>query len=303
MRIVVVSLKNLFSKLKKYNTILTIAGSDSGGGAGIQADIKAISACGGFAASVITAVTSQNTVGVRGVFGMPAHVVESQLRAVLDDIAVDAVKIGMVGSAEVAELIGRVLVEYGVRNIVLDPVLVATSGDELSGANAMEAILKFLVPIATVVTPNLEEARRLAGFDSSVGSASFANFANSANSASSASSASLSNDYSAAWDVLRERWGAQAVLVKGGHGSGDVLEDVLYVADNMPVVYTNMRIYTQNTHGTGCSLSSAMATFLGRGLPLTQATAQAVAYLHNAIVSGAEYSFGHGHGPVNHFGF
>lgn len=297
MRIVVVSLKNLFSKLKKYNTILTIAGSDSGGGAGIQADIKAISACGGFAASVITAVTSQNTVGVRGVFGMPAHVVESQLRAVLDDIAVDAVKIGMVGSAEVAELIGRVLVEYGVRNIVLDPVLVATSGDELSGANAMEAILKFLVPIATVVTPNLEEARRLAGFDSSVGSASFAN------SASSASSASLSNDYSAAWDVLRERWGAQAVLVKGGHGSGDVLEDVLYVADNMPVVYTNMRIYTQNTHGTGCSLSSAMATFLGRGLPLTQATAQAVAYLHNAIVSGAEYSFGHGHGPVNHFGF
>lgn len=300
MRIVVVSLKNLFSKLKKYNTILTIAGSDSGGGAGIQADIKAISACGGFAASVITAVTSQNTVGVRGVFSMPAHVVESQLRAVLDDIAVDAVKIGMVGSAEVAELIGRVLVEYGVRNIVLDPVLVATSGDELSGANAMEAILKFLVPIATVVTPNLEEARRLAGFDSSVGSASFANFANSAN---SASSASLSNDYSAAWDVLRERWGAQAVLVKGGHGSGDVLEDVLYVADNMPVVYTNMRIYTQNTHGTGCSLSSAMATFLGRGLPLTQATAQAVAYLHNAIVSGAEYSFGHGHGPVNHFGF
>lgn len=300
MRIVVVSLKNLFSKLKKYNTILTIAGSDSGGGAGIQADIKAISACGGFAASVITAVTSQNTVGVRGVFGMPAHVVESQLRAVLDDIAVDAVKIGMVGSAEVAELIGRVLVEYGVRNIVLDPVLVATSGDELSGANAMEAILKFLVPIATVVTPNLEEARRLAGFDSSVGSASFAN---SANSASSASSASLSNDYSAAWDVLRERWGAQAVLVKGGHGSGDVLEDVLYVADNMPVVYTNMRIYTQNTHGTGCSLSSAMATFLGRGLSLTQATAQAVAYLHNAIVSGDEYSFGHGHGPVNHFGF
>lgn len=290
MRIVVVSLKNLFSKLKKYNTILTIAGSDSGGGAGIQADIKAISACGGFAASVITAVTSQNTVGVRGVYGMPAHVVESQLRAVLDDIAVDAVKIGMVGSAEVAELIGRVLVEYGVRNIVLDPVLVATSGDELSGGDAMEAILKFLVPIATVVTPNLEEAYRLSGESIVVPN-------------SNGVDSGLCCDYSAAWDVLRERWGAQAVLIKGGHGSGDVLEDVLYVADNMPVVYTNMRIYTQNTHGTGCSLSSAMATFLGRGLPLAQATAQAVAYLHNAIVSGAEYSFGHGHGPVNHFGF
>ena len=230
--------------------ILTIAGSDSGGGAGIQTDIKTISALGGYASSVLTAVTAQNTRGVTDVEFLSPDIVEKQLRAVLDDIGTDAVKIGMLGTREVVERVAKLLEAYRPPIIVLDPVLVATSGDVLTAGSATEAIVHRLMPLATVMTPNIPEAQRLTGL-----------------------SIASPDDYETVWERFRAM-GAQAVLLKGGHLTGDRLTDTLFsTGDSTAHAYTHARIETRNTHGTGCTLSSALAVYLAMGLPLAEATA------------------------------
>ncbi|WP_300828599.1 bifunctional hydroxymethylpyrimidine kinase/phosphomethylpyrimidine kinase [uncultured Rikenella sp.] len=258
--------------------ILTIAGSDSGGGAGIQTDIKTISALGGYASSVLTAVTAQNTRGVTDVEFLSPDIVEKQLRAVLDDIGTDAVKIGMLGTREVVERVAKLLEAYRPPIIVLDPVLVATSGDVLTAGSATEAIVHRLMPLATVVTPNIPEAQRLTGL-----------------------SIASPDDYEAVWERFRAM-GAQAVLLKGGHLTGDRLTDTLFsTGDPTAHAYTHARIETRNTHGTGCTLSSALAVYLAMGLPLAEATGEATDFIHDAIVAARDRSIGSGHGPVDPF--
>lgn len=258
--------------------VLTIAGSDSGGGAGIQADIKTISACGCYAASAITAITAQNTLGVKAVEPLSLHIIEQQIRAVLDDIGADAVKIGMLATAEIVELVATLLREYKPSFIVLDPVLVATSGDVLTEGSATAAIVSQLMPLATVITPNIPEAEKLTGL-----------------------TLQSEMDYEAIWTRLRER-GANAVLIKGGHLSGNPLTDTLFtMQDPAPHTYIHQRIDTPNTHGTGCTLSSAIASYLALGNPLPLAVGYATDFIHQAILAGRDLRIGQGHGPVDHF--
>lgn len=270
---------NIFNRnMKSYRRVLTIAGSDSGGGAGIQADIKAISAMGCFAASAITAVTVQNTVGVQAVHPMPLDILEGQIDCVLSDIGADAIKIGMLHSAEVVEVVARMLEKYGIRNVVLDPVMVSTSGHRLIEESAIEVITKRLVPLARVITPNIPEAEILSG----------RKIENEEDFPEVAKMLSFGNKVS--------------VLLKAGHLTGDDLVDYFYNAENGEVtLLPSKRVYTKNTHGTGCTLSSAFAAALARGEELSTAAESAKKYIEQAIISGAEYTIGHGHGPVNHF--
>lgn len=270
---------NIFNRnMKSYRRVLTIAGSDSGGGAGIQADIKAISAMGCFAASAITAVTVQNTVGVEAVHPIPLDILEGQIDCVLSDIGADAVKIGMLHSAEVVEVVARMLEKYGIRNVVLDPVMVSTSGHRLIEESAIEVITKRLVPLARVITPNIPEAEILSG-----------------------RKIENEEDFPEVAKML-SFGGKVSVLLKAGHLTGDDLVDYFYNAENGEVtLLPSKRVYTKNTHGTGCTLSSAFAAALARGEELSTAAASAKKYIEQAIISGAEYTIGHGHGPVNHF--
>ncbi len=254
-----------------YLPILTIAGSDSGGGAGIQADLKAIAACGGYGATAITALTAQNTLGVQAVYTVPRPMIEAQIRSVFDDIAPAAVKIGMLPTAEVIRLVASLLREYQPRWVVLDPVLVATSGDALTTETTRAALLEELVPLATVVTPNLSETGILAG----------------------------TQNFEQAWQALA-RAGAQAVLFKAGHAGGDLLTDVLYMPEAIHS-FPHPRIDTPNTHGTGCTLSSALAAHLAQGITLPEAARRSIDYLQRALAAGADRSLGRGHGPVDHF--
>lgn len=263
------------TKSLKYKTLLTIAGSDSSGGAGIQADIKTASALGVYAMSVITAVTAQNTCGVRSFAATGADMTAAQLNAVLDDVMPDAVKIGMIPDVETVNVIADTLARRNVRNIVVDPVMVATSGDSLTADNVPGALTMRLFPLADVVTPNLPEACVIAGRD-----------------------ITADNPVDVA-RYIADTTGARAVLLKGGHSTGDVLNDVLY-ADGKVHVFTFDRINTPNTHGTGCTLSSAIAAFIARGHDTASAVRLACEWVHQAIVAGADYSFGHGHGPLNH---
>lgn len=263
--------------MNTYKRVLTIAGSDSGGGAGIQADIKTMSACGCYGCSAITALTSQNTLGVQGIYMVPVEVVESQICSVLDDIGADAVKIGMLGSADIARMVAKVLKRYDVKNIVLDPVLVATSGDILSREEVVEVILNELMPLATVITPNIIEAQVLSG----------------------------QQEPELIWQTLYSK-GAKALLLKGGHAEVDnscgtgTITDLLFTEQETRR-FVNEWIETPNTHGTGCTLSSAVASFLAHDLSLEDAVGQATAYVHHAIATAREYSIGKGHGPVHHF--
>lgn len=264
--------------MQTYSRVLTVAGSDSGGGAGIQADIKAISATGSYAASAITAVTVQNTVGVIDVFPVPATVVAAQIDAVLSDIGADAVKIGMLHSSQVILAIAAKLAEYQARNIVLDPVMVSTSGHRLIEEAAVETLLDALIPMARVITPNIPEAEILAGERIS-GEEDLPRIAR-----------KLSLD------------GKVSVLMKAGHLSGDELTDFFYNAEEDHIIeLKSSRCDTPNTHGTGCTLSSAFASYLAQGLTLDDAARASKAYIAAAIESGSHYSIGHGHGPVNHF--
>ena len=263
--------------MKKYSRVLTIAGSDSGGGAGIQADLKTFAACGCYGMSAITAVTSQNTVGVTAIHPIPVEHIESQLCAIFEDIGTDAVKIGMLHSSEVIRTVVRVLKKYRPANIVVDPVMVATSGDKLLQDEAIQTLITELFPLATVITPNIPEAQIIAKIK-----------------------ISGEQDFAQAAEIML-KGGTLAVLLKAGHLTGEILTDMLFTPTGTPVKYTSQRVITENTHGTGCTLSSAIAAFLAKGNSLPDAIKLATAYIHAAIEAGKQYKIGNGHGPVHHF--
>jgi hydroxymethylpyrimidine/phosphomethylpyrimidine kinase len=258
--------------------VLTIVGSDSGGGAGIQADLKTFSALGTYGASVITALTAQNTRAVTAIHDAPPEFVTAQLDAVFDDIAIAAVKIGMLSRPEVILAVADGLRRHGAQSIVLDPVMVAKSGDRLLREEAIAALRERLLPLATVITPNLPEAAVLLDREEARDEAGMIEAA----------------------ARLREL-GPRAVLLKGGHlkqgaESIDVLDD-----GGKPLTLAAPRITTSNTHGTGCTLSSAIAALLARGLSLREAVREAKAYVTTAIHAADCLRVGHGHGPVHHF--
>ncbi len=255
--------------------ILSIAGSDPSGGAGIQADIKAISACGGYAMAAITALTAQNTRGVTGLHMVPPEFVTAQIRAIRDDIRVDAVKIGMLGEAGIVTAVAEALSGLAVP-IVLDPVMVAKSGDRLLAAGAVAA-LRDLLPRATVITPNLPEAADLL----------------------SAPEAPTREGMEAQARALLAL-GPKAVLLKGGHLPGPDCPDLLAEAHTITWL-PGRRHATTKTHGTGCTLSAALATFLGHGLPVAEAARRAKDYVAGAIAAADALSVGRGHGPTHHF--
>ena len=255
---------------------LTIAGSDSGGGAGIQADLKAFSALGVYGASVVTAVTAQNTRAVTAVEQVSPALVGAQIDAVLDDLDIGAIKIGMLFSAAIVREVALRL--DGRIPVVLDPVMVAKSGDALLRDDAVEALVAELLPRAALLTPNLPEAARLLG----------------------CAPARDGCEMAAQGRALRAR-GAVAVLMKGGHGGGEVCEDVLVTGSGPPVRLLAPRVETHNTHGTGCTLSAAIAAGLAKGLGMAEAVREAHAYLQAAIGAAGRLRVGHGHGPVHHF--
>lgn len=262
--------------MKSFRKVLSIAGSDSGGGAGIQADIKTISACGCYAMTAITALTAQNTCGVQGVHVVPVDSVDQQVTAVLDDIGTDAVKLGMLPTEAMIVRIAELLKKYKAPHIVMDPVMVATSGDRLISDGAAEAIRRYIFPLATLITPNIPEAEYITGMK-----------------------IRSEEDFPAAAVALRAM-GARAVLLKAGHLAADELTDYLY-DDTGCYTFRYDRIVTLNTHGTGCTLSSAIAAYLAQGEGLVQAVDHAEKYLHEAIRRGVIYKTGSGHGPVHHF--
>jgi hydroxymethylpyrimidine/phosphomethylpyrimidine kinase len=255
---------------------LTIAGSDSGGGAGIQADLKTFHQFGVFGTSVITAVTAQNTAGVHAWQALPARLVSQQLDALATDLPPDAVKSGMLGSAELVETVAAGIERHALRHYVLDPVMVATSGDRLLEAAAEGQIARRLVPLAALVTPNLDEARILVQDD-----------------------VRTPDDMERAGHAL-VRMGARAALVKGGHLAGDEVVDVL-VTEALVRRFTRPRLDTTSTHGTGCTLSAGIAAGLALGRPLEQAVADALDFVHRAIAAAPGLGQSGGHGPLNHF--
>ncbi|NQW02242.1 MAG: bifunctional hydroxymethylpyrimidine kinase/phosphomethylpyrimidine kinase [Rhodospirillales bacterium] len=256
---------------------LTIAGSDSGGGAGIQADLKAFSALGVYGTSVITAITAQNTRAVTAVHGVPVDIIAAQIDAVFDDIAVNAVKIGMLATAETIGTVAAGLKNKSVP-VVLDPVMIAKSGDALLQADAVAALRSQLLPIADLLTPNLPEAAVLLD----------------------AAPAKNTDELEAQGRALLAL-GPAAVLMKGGHAEGPECVDLLILKDAAPIAYRAPRINTKNTHGTGCTLSAAIAAGLAKGLTLPEAVKEAHAYLHGAIAAADGLGVGSGHGPVHHF--
>jgi hydroxymethylpyrimidine/phosphomethylpyrimidine kinase len=254
---------------------LTIAGSDSSGGAGIQADLKTFAALGVYGASVITALTAQNTLGVTAIHPVGADFVTAQLQAVFGDLDIGAIMIGMVADAANIDAIAVTLKRVAPRAVVLDPVLVATSGARLLAAGAVEALKTKLIPLATIITPNLPEAAALLNEE----------VASSAVEAQGRRLLAL---------------GPGAVLIKGGHGDSPESTDVLVTANSVERL-TTPRIATQNTHGTGCSLSSAIAAGLAKGEDLATAVRDAKAFVTAAIAAADRFSVGHGHGPIHHF--
>ena len=252
--------------------VLIIAGSDSGGGAGIQADIKAVTALGGYAATAVTAITVQNTLGVHGVHPLPLDLIEAQARAVLDDIGVDAVKTGMLGSIEVVEQVAAIL-DTADAPAVVDPVMIAKGGHPLLPDAAVEAVRRLMLPRAALLTPNAPEAEALTGV----------------------SVADLDGQRRAGEALLG--MGAKAVLMKGGHVPGEAVVDLLLTPSGETLL-EGERVDTRHTHGTGCTLASACAAGLARGLPLEAAVAEAWAYVAEAIRRAP--GLGGGHGPLDH---
>ncbi len=256
---------------------VTIAGSDSGGGAGIQADLKTFSALGVYGASVITALTAQNTMGVQAIHDVPPAFIATQIDSVFSDLKVGAVKIGMLSRPEVIETVAAGLDRHNVQTVVLDPVMVATSGDRLLAPEAVEALRRLLLPRALVITPNLPEAAALLD------------------------EAPAEDEAAMRSQALRLlALGSRAVLVKGGHGGGSESVDLLVSADGI-LRLAAARVATRNTHGTGCTLSSAIAAGLAKGASLTEAAEAAKAYVSAAIAASEQLKVGRGHGPVHHF--
>jgi hydroxymethylpyrimidine/phosphomethylpyrimidine kinase len=258
--------------MQTLGRVLIIAGSDSGGGAGIQADIKTVTALGGYAATAITAITVQNTLGVSGVHPLPAELVEAQARAVLDDIGADALKTGMLGEAAVVEAVARVLDAAAGVPAVVDPVMVAKGGASLL-PDAVTAVRALLIPRAALLTPNAPEAAALTGL-----------------------TVETTDDLRRAGEALLAL-GAKAVLMKGGHVAGDRVVDLLMTHDG-ETAFEGERIDSRHTHGTGCTLASACATGIAQGLPLAAAVARAWDYVHEAMLRAP--GLGAGHGPLDH---
>ena len=256
---------------------LTIAGSDSGGGAGVQADLKTFSALGVYGCSAITAITAQNTCAVTAVHNVPANIIKSQLEAVLDDLDIGAIKIGMLSNAEIIEVVASVIKPLDLP-IILDPVMVAKSGDRLLQDDAISALKEFLLPLATVLTPNLPEAADILGCQQA------------------GSQEEISEQASATLEL-----GPVHVLMKGGHADGDVCIDLLSSRSGLSLQLEAPRVLTQNTHGTGCTLSAAIAAGLAKGLAVPKAVQEAHAYLQGAINAADILQIGSGHGPVHHF--
>tara|TARA_B000000565_G_scaffold210451_1_gene163802 strand:+ start:1299 stop:2081 length:783 start_codon:yes stop_codon:yes gene_type:complete len=258
--------------MNKIPKILSIAGSDSGGGAGIQADIKAISFHKGYAMTVLTAVTAQNTLGVQEIFPLPKEIIKKQLESVLDDLTPDVIKTGMLADHETIELISEFIEN---KKIVVDPVMVATSGDRLIESSAVEAIMNFLIPNAYLVTPNIYEAEIL----------------------SNIKIIDLETQIEAGKKILEH--GAENVLIKGGHSKSEIIHDCLIQKDLKETVFKSKRLDSKNTHGTGCSLASSIATLLGRGFDIEAATSSSIEYVQNGIKKAP--NFGQGNGPILHF--
>jgi hydroxymethylpyrimidine/phosphomethylpyrimidine kinase len=252
---------------------LTIAGSDSGGGAGMQADLKTFAALGVYGMSALTAITAQNTVGVQGVHELPAEFVGLQIDSVVSDIGVDAVKTGMLANAEIIAVVAAKVKEHNLPNFVVDPVMVAKSGDPLLREDARDALIGLLLPLAVVVTPNLHEARVLTGL-----------------------TIENTDDMKKAATAIHEL-GARHVVVKGGHLPGESI-DVLFDGQEF-TLFRSPRIETKNTHGTGCTFASAIAAGLARGQRVVQAVAEAKEFITVALRHSLD--IGHGHGPTHHF--
>ena len=260
----------------QYPRVLSIAGSDSGGGAGIQADLKTFSALGCFGMTAITAITAQNTCGVTAIHAVPAEILAQQIDAVAGDIGVDAVKIGMLHDPQVVHVVAQAIKRYRWPLVVLDPVMVATSGDRLIAEETIAVLVRELFPLVTLVTPNLDEAALLLARAVEV-------------------EAQLA---AAARDLMQ--LGAPAVLLKGGHLSGAQVVDILLQPGQPLLRMANPRIASGNTHGTGCTLASAIACYLALGHDLADAVQLARSYVYQAIMQGADVRTGHGHGPLNH---
>lgn len=263
---------------KQYKRVLTIAGSDPSGGAGVQADLKAMSACGCFGTSAITAIVDENTQGVYGVHPVPVSFVQGQIKSVLDDIGADAIKIGMLHSSELIRAVKETLSSYNIKNIVLDPVMVATSGDTLLQQEAIATLKNEMIPMVRVITPNIPEAEILLG-------------------------EKINGQEDLPKVIKRLSCGGKvSVLLKAGHLSAKELTDVFYNAETDEILtQTSARVDTKNTHGTGCTFSSAFASYLAHDLPLNDAFYKAKDYINQAIVQGASYEIGKGCGPVHHF--
>lgn len=259
----------------RYARVLSIAGSDSGGGAGIQADLKTASALGCFGMTAITAITAQNTVGVRAIQALPPELLAQQIDAVVEDIGVDAVKIGMLHDPAVVQVVAQAIRRHGFTRVVLDPVMVANSGDRLIADDTVAVLVQELFPLATVITPNLDEAAWLLGHP-----------------------ITSSDQLQSAAGELRAM-GAPAVLVKGGHLPGPIVADLL-VTPERSWRWEDERIATRNTHGTGCTLSTAIACHLALGQTLPEAVEEARRYVRQAMQSGADMALGQGHGPLDH---
>ncbi len=264
-------------KTFSYPSVLTIAGFDGSGGAGIQADIKTISALGCYATSVLTALPIQNTMGVKSICPIPYQAVSEQLHTVLEDVFPDAVKIGMVHSGELVRTITDILSQYPKTPVVFDPVMVATSGDRLIEENTIADLIDHLFPVSMVVTPNLDEAAILAEMPVK----------------------SLDDMYVASGKIIK--LGCQAVLIKGGHLEGDRITSLFVDREGNENTVEFEKFDTTNTHGSGCTLSSAIASFIARGESLAQAVSSAQNYVHQAIYHGKDVSVGKGNGPLNHF--
>lgn len=260
----------------QLSNVFTIAGFDGSGGAGIQADIKTFSAVGCYGTTVLTALPVQNTVGVRSIYEISTECVEEQLRAIFDDIKLDAVKIGMLHHSAIILKVANLLRFYKASNIVLDPVMVAKSGDKLLLSSAIEAMKKYLFPLATLVTPNLLEASEILKREIR----------------------NKKQMEKAAMDLLE--MGPQAVIIKGGHLEGSC-DDCLCLKNYEIYWFKQPRIHTKNTHGTGCTFSAAIAAFLAKKCSIVEAVARAKRYLTHAIQAGAQLTIGHGNGPVHHF--
>ena len=258
--------------------VLTIAGSDSGGGAGIQADIKAISATGSYACSVITAITAQNTQGVFAIFPVPLEHVAHQLDAVFTDLNIVAVKIGMLADSDIIKVVADKIQQYRPKYVVVDPVMVATSGDLLLANEAIATLKQHLIPLAVLITPNLPEGAALTG-----------------------QAVPCDEEKMGAMVQALRSLGAKAVLLKGGHLEADKNSNDLFIQADSVSLLRAKRIATKNTHGTGCTLSSAIASYLAQGESLEKAVEKAKRYISLAIAHADELDIGRGRGPVNHF--